>query len=85
MYLVSRHGDLIRSISLGIHVVIKIEVATRTVVVVYHFHNIFLDEDLVIYGGEGGRLNQANQLNVRVLANQQSSRRNLTMKRSIVV
>jgi hypothetical protein len=54
-------------------------------VVVYHFHNIFLDEDLVIYGGEGGRLNQANQLNVRVLANQQSSRRNLTMKRSIVV
>jgi hypothetical protein len=70
MYLVSLHDDLIRGISLGIHV-IEVEVATCAVAI-YHLDNTFLDEDLVIYGAygaEGENLNETNQLNVRVLAN----------------
>jgi hypothetical protein len=33
-------------------------------VAIYHLHNTFVEENLVIYGGEGGHLNQANQFNV---------------------
>jgi hypothetical protein len=67
MYLVGFHDDLICGISLGIHV-IEVEVATCAVAI-YHLDSTFLDEDLVIYGAEGGNLNETNQLNVRVLAN----------------
>jgi hypothetical protein len=84
MYLVGLHVDLINGISLRILDVIEVDIAS-CVVTVYHLHNTFLDKDLVIYGTEGGRLNHINQLNVTVLANQQWLRRNLAMRRYIVL
>jgi hypothetical protein len=60
MYLVDIHNDLVRGISLGIHVVIEVEVAT-CVVVVYHLHSTFLHYDFVIYEVEKERLIEANQ------------------------
>jgi hypothetical protein len=48
MYLVDLSDDLVHGISLGIYDVIEVKVVTCAGAV-YHIHNIFLDEDLVIY------------------------------------
>jgi hypothetical protein len=48
MYLVDLYDDLVHRISLGIYDVIEVKVVTCAGAV-YHIHNIFLDEDLVIY------------------------------------
>lgn len=83
MHLVGLHDDLVRGISLGMHIG-GLEVATCAVAV-FERHDIFLDEDLVIYGGEGGRLREASRLSLRVLADQHWTRRNRAMFNSMYV
>ncbi|GAU15438.1 hypothetical protein TSUD_44750 [Trifolium subterraneum] len=88
LYLVGLHDDLVRGISLELgRIVDGVEVAA-CLVVVFPLHNFFLhddvDDDLVIYGGEGGELVEAHRHHVRVLHDQQWSRRNLTLRNSIV-
>ncbi|WJX67114.1 [histone H3]-lysine(4) N-trimethyltransferase [Trifolium repens] len=78
IFLVGMHDNLVRGISLGstLFGLADRDVATCCVAV-FELHNFFApDDSAVTYGGEGGHLNLANQMNLRVLTHQQWTRGN---------
>ncbi|WJX31592.1 [histone H3]-lysine(4) N-trimethyltransferase [Trifolium repens] len=66
MVLVGLHRYWVRGISVGMH---GFEVATCCVAIL-PLHDFRVSDNTIIYGGEGGFLREANQLHLRVLADQ---------------